>query len=637
MNSSAGMSADQQKYVHEAAKRTRLDGSKQYQDLHHSDNDRLRSLVDDFWADHEMLDKLPSPITIGGRIKFLILGAGIGGIISAVRLVQAGFAPDQIVIVEIGGGIGGTWYWNRYPGLHCDVEAYVYMPLLEETGYMPMHKYASGVEIRHYLVKLVERFGLSKRVLFRTQVTGLHWNYGTQMWRTDMTASRGPDGKAKEAMWVSAEFPILVSGLFPYPHVPKIPGLADFEGDMFHTSRWNYDLTGGSSDSPYPHMRNLASKRVGVIGTGATAIQIVPELAKYAKELYVFQRTPSQVFLRRQQETDIGRWIEDITASPGWQKERMENLAEHLNGEASPNSPNLVDDAWSKLKAYCAVLGSSQFGMITPDKIPEHIAKLQEMDADDTLQARKRISRIVRDKDTAEQLMPWYFTWCKRPTFSDFYLQAFNEPHVHLVDTDGKGIDSLSARGVVASGKEHPVDILIMATGYRSPGIDIIGRNKLSFSAKVAAKGASTLHGCCTHDFPNLFFVGPAQTAATASYSHALDVLCRHVAYIIAEAHKDIEPRSRKRHVVIEPTEVAEEAYAAKILEGAAFYSTLAVCTPNYVTLEGEATRPAEQAETIKRARSSMWYQGILSFERMLEAWRADRRMEGLEVTIISE
>jgi cation diffusion facilitator CzcD-associated flavoprotein CzcO len=215
MDPTTTVSPEQHKYAQEAAKRVRPEGTKQYEDLHYSKNDRLRSLVDDPFADHDALDKLASPIRSGDRIKFFVLGAGIGGILIAVRLVKSGFLPSQIVIVEVAGGIGGTWYWNRYPGIHCDVESYVYMPLLEEMGYVPTQKYASGVEIRSYLTQILERFELLDRVLYRTQINGLEWDEGTQTWRAGLTTRRGPEGKDKETLWMNAEFAILASGVFP--------------------------------------------------------------------------------------------------------------------------------------------------------------------------------------------------------------------------------------------------------------------------------------------------------------------------------------------------------------------------------------------------------------------------------------
>ncbi|KAF2248190.1 FAD/NAD(P)-binding domain-containing protein [Trematosphaeria pertusa] len=636
------MTPVQQKYMQEAAKRKRPEGTQQFQQLHFSDNDRLRGLVHDPFADHDALDKLPLPIQSGDRIKFLIMGAGIGGILNAVRLVQAGFAPDQIVLVEAAGGLGGTWYWNRYPGLHCDVESYVYMPLIEEMDYVPSHKYASGVEIRSYLTQVVERFRLSDRILYRTQLNGLQWDGSMRAWKIDMTTSRGPGGRDKSAFWVNADFVILVSGLFPYPQVPKIPGLTGFEGSMFHTSRWDYSVTGGSSDTPFPALDKLADKRVGIIGTGATAIQVVPEVAKYAKEVYVFQRTPSQVNSRGQRETDRTEWAERIATGPGWQKRRMENLAQLLCHHDTLEGVNLIDDEWSKLQAYCALMGSTKFGTITPDKVQEHIATMYTLDAEHAEKVRQRVLDIVKDKEIAEKLTPWYPTWCKRPTFSDLYLEAFNKPNVHLVDTAGKGVDSVTPHGIVAGGQEYPIDILIFCTGYRSPGyahgnpaasmgIEIMGREGRSLNEKITSQGASSLHGCISNGFPNLFWMGVSQASATANYTHTLDVMSAHVSSIIATGHDRMG--SKQQHgVVIEPLKDAEEAWAMRLMQGAAYFASVAVCTPGYITLEGEILEKMGDAVAgMKRARGSQWSEGIVSFTKELERWRGEG-MGGIEV-----
>ncbi|KAL2274240.1 hypothetical protein FJTKL_03587 [Diaporthe vaccinii] len=230
----------QKRYVTEAVRRKRADGMAQFQVLADSDDDRLRHLSDDPWADHAALDARPALISPGDRVKFLIMGAGIGGILNAVRLIQAGFSADQIRIVEIGGGIGGTWYWNRYPGLHCDVEAYIYMPLLEETGYMPSKKYAPAVEIRHHLEAVAKKFGLESQIVYRSRVDGLQWDESARAWNFDITASSGPKGQKKTTIRAQAEFVSLAVGLFPHPQYPQIPGLSSFKGDMF--PRWPYTI-----------------------------------------------------------------------------------------------------------------------------------------------------------------------------------------------------------------------------------------------------------------------------------------------------------------------------------------------------------------------------------------------------------
>lgn len=310
-----------------------------------------------------------------------------------------------------------------------------------------------------------------------------------------MTTGRGEGGKEKSTLSVNADICVLAGGIFPHPQVPKISGLKDFEGDMFHTARWDYAVTGGSSEDAFSELYGFRGKHVGYIGTGATAIQAVPEVAKYAKELFVFQRTPSQVNARNQSCTDPKQWTERIATGPGWQKTRVENLAQHISRNLPEGSVDLVDDVFSRLQAYCAIYGSERFIGLTPDKIPEYLEHIQAWNADHNDKARARISTVVDDKSTAEKLTPWYPTWCKRPTFSDAYLQAFNKPNVHLVDTDGKGIDGITRHAIVANGQEYPVDVLILSTGYRSPfvgggdpaartGINVVGRFNLNLSDK---------------------------------------------------------------------------------------------------------------------------------------------------------
>ncbi|KAH3976411.1 hypothetical protein HBH52_117930 [Parastagonospora nodorum] len=633
----------EQKYFTEAAKRLKKEGTDQFEELHFSTNERLRSLAGDPWADHAALDRLPLPVRDGGSIKFLITGTGFGGIIMAIKLVQAGFTAEQIVLVEAGGGVGGTWYWNRYPGLHCDVESYCYMPFLEETGYMPKQKYSSGVEIRRYMEYLVEHFGLKDRIIFRSQVRKLQWDGSSRNWQTTIKLGRGPDGQEEKTLSIQADFVTLASGLFPYPQVPRVPGLADFKGQMFHTSRWDYGITGGSYGTTFPEMEKLKGLRVGVIGTGATAIQIIPLLAKYAQELYIFQRTPSHVHTRGQKDTDPKEWREKIAAKPGWQKERVENLAERLAGHTEVD---LVNDNWSRLNAYLALIGSKRFGKIAPEKAKGHIDRMLLLDSEQSKKARARIPAVVKDGQTAEKLTAWYPTWCKRPTFSDVYLETFNNENVHLIDTDGKGIQRVTPNGIVANGQEYPVDILILSTGYRSPqaggdpgsrtDIEVIGRDDQKLSEKWEKDGVCTLHGVCSNGFPNFFWQSASQAGATANYSHIIDVMSEHIAGIIAQGHERRTDKSQK--VVIETSKAAEDEWGMRIAQDAAVFSAVSICTPGYMNLEGEAFKMPDANDhvaMIKKAKAAVWWAGLVDFTRMIEEWRSTGDLNGLQVTVV--
>ena len=233
--------------------------------------------------------------------EILVIGAGFGALLLWYRLMKAGFT--DVRFCEKGGDVGGTWYWNRYPGIACDVESYSYLPLLEEMGHIPTMKFASGFEILEYCQTMAERFGFYDLCLFHTTVEQTDWDEASGRWiiRTDRS----------DAM--KARFVVLANGILTTPKLAKIEGMENFEGEDFHTSRWNYHV-------------DLAGKRVGIIGTGATAVQAVPEIAKVAKELYVFQRTPSSIDVRDQRATteeEFAAWPDEAN----WAVKRRERLA----------------------------------------------------------------------------------------------------------------------------------------------------------------------------------------------------------------------------------------------------------------------------------------------------------------------
>ncbi|KAI2619544.1 FAD/NAD(P)-binding domain-containing protein [Hypomontagnella submonticulosa] len=636
----------QEKYTAEAQKRIRPEGADQYQILSQSDSDRLRHLADDIWADHAALDAQTPPLKAGDRPKFLIIGAGLGGISAAVRLIQAGFSADQIRLVETAGGVGGTWYWNRYPGLHCDVESYVYLPLLEDMGYMPSHKYAPGVEIRHYLQDVVKRWNLEDKILFRTKVDKLEWDESARLWKCDMTTGRGPTGAESTPLTVNAEFVWGTAGLLSKPQAPKLAGVGieGFKGDVFHTSLWNYDVTGGTSEEAFPVLSKLKDKRVGIIGTGATAIQVVPCLAQYAKEVYVFQRTPAAVYSRGQRPTDPEEW-KKIAGEPGWYEHRRDNLAGHISNCHPPGTPDLVNDEWSRQPAYAALVAGPKFAQVTPDQIPEVIGYFLAQDAENSARLRARIATVVKDKETAAKLTPWYPAWCKRPTFSDAYLESFNRPNVHLVDTDGKGVDSVTPSGLVANGVEVPLDIIVLSTGYRGPGADgadpsiragikVFGRGGKTISESWAATGPGTLHGYASHGFPNLFWLAPLQSGVSSNHAQALDVQCKAIAYVAAAAHERAGGPD-KSGLTVEVELAAQEAWSMKIMMGAGRFATMSICTPSYINNEGHLVDPkATQEDMMKRARASPYSGGILAFIKELQEWRDEGKLAGIEVTV---
>ncbi|MEV4898933.1 NAD(P)/FAD-dependent oxidoreductase, partial [Nonomuraea sp. NPDC055795] len=288
------------RYRQERDKRLRPDGNDQYLRL----TGRFASYADDPYTPRAPREPKDDHVTVA------FVGGGFAGLVTGARLKEAGVA--DVRIVEKGGDFGGTWYWNRYPGAQCDTASFVYMPLLEELGHMPTEKYAHAPEILEHCRRIGKHYGLYDNALFHTEVTGLEWDDERALWT--VTTDRGDR--------FTARFVAMGVGPLHVPKLPGIPGIDSFAGHSFHTSRWDYGYTGG--DPAGAPMDRLAGKRVAVIGTGATAVQCVPHLARACAELYVFQRTPSSVDVRDNRPTDP-EWFAGI-ATPGWQRRWLENF-----------------------------------------------------------------------------------------------------------------------------------------------------------------------------------------------------------------------------------------------------------------------------------------------------------------------
>ena len=585
------------KYLAERDKRLRDDGIDQYVAV----KAEFSHYIDDPYVEPGFTRE-----PVFDEVEFAIVGGGFGGLMMGARLREAGF--DSIRVVESAGDFGGTWYWNRYPGAMCDVESYCYLPLLEELGYMPRHKYSFAPEILEHSRNIARRYRLYDDALMQTSITGMVWVEADQRW--EISTNRGDRFKAR--------YVAMANGPLSRPKLPGIPGIGDFKGHTFHTSRWDYRYTGGDSSGG---LSGLKDKRVGIIGTGATAIQCVPHLGEWAKELYVFQRTPSSVDVRNNAPTDP-QWAASL--EPGWQKARMENFNILVSG--GDQDEDLVHDGWTdifrNLTGNAAKEASRKLGrrLTSPEKAElMALADYRKMN-----QVRARVDAIVNDPATAAALKPWYRQFCKRPCFHDEYLQTYNRPNVTLVDTHGRGVERLTEGGVVANGREYGLDCLIFATGFevgtsytRRAGYDIVGRGGVTLSEHWA-DGLRTLHGLTSHGFPNCFFLGFTQTAITISVPQALNEQANHVAHIVSAV--------RERGVgVLEPTAEAEEAYVQEIRSlarlGRRFYEE---CTPGYYNSEGET-------ENRKGFFSDMYGAGPLRFFEVLKAWR-EADMPGLSL-----
>ena len=533
-----------------------------------------------------------------GEIDVFVVGGGFGGLLTAARLREAGV--PNIRIADAGSDFGGTWYWNRYPGAACDIESYIYFPLLEETGYMPVERYSKAAEIRGHCRRIAERYDLYKDALFSTQVTGLNWDGAAARWTV-----RTNKGDA-----IRARFVVLTTGPLNRPKLPDIPGIESFGGHMFHTSRWDYDYTGGTATEP---MTGLADKRVGIIGTGATSVQCVPPLARDARHLTVFQRTPSGVDPRDNSQTDPEWWA---GLSPGWQKERMENFSAQFTAALPPE--DLVQDGWTVLaramRKKVAEAGPGADYMALHD-----LADFEKMQM-----TRDRVDSIVHDPETVEKLKAWYGVYCKRPCFSDNYLQAFNSPNVTLVQTGRAGVEQITETGAVVEGVEYPLDCLIFATGFdttstyakRSGGMTISGVGGKSLNQKWEG-GVSTLHGMHTRGFPNCFVISQTQAGMSPNFPHMISEQALHIAHIV-------EHCLDKGVGAVEPTAEAEGDWVQLIVQGViARRKIFENCTPGYYNNEG---RPSATAAT-----AGVYGPGPIEFAKLLRQWREGGDLAGLE------
>jgi cation diffusion facilitator CzcD-associated flavoprotein CzcO len=541
---------------------------------------------------------------VADEVDVVIVGGGIAGILAGAHLRKAGI--ERIRIVDQAGGIGGTWYWNRYPGVMCDIESYSYLPMLEELDYVPTRRYAFGEEIRCHLEAIAERFDLVADALFHTGVTRADWHEETARWQ--ISTDRGDQ--------VSCRWYVLAVGILNLLKLPAIAGMEDFAGRSFHTARWDYGYTGGGPDEP---LTSLADKIVALVGTGASGIQCVPPLAESAKHLYVFQRTPSAIGERgnRPTDPDFADGLE-----PGWQRDRMDNLQSIILGR--PVEVDQVDDGWTH--HWAAVHNPPRHkGMTTA----EYVRGAEALDYSVMEVHRGRVAELVADPATAEILKPYYRYLCKRPCFHDEYLPAFNNPKVTLIDCPA-GIERITPRGPVVNGQQYEVDCIIYGTGfeaeltplYRRAGHDIVGRGGVTLADKWAG-GSASLFGMMSRGFPNLFVMpAPGQQAVvTVNYTQLAVLGAEFVGGAVGLLEKEGVD-------VFDVSAEAEEAWTQKIvdsfIDGSAVMSA---CTPSRINNEGhpEAMNP----------RNGNYGRGMgdwFAYRDLLEHWLEAGDFEGLEI-----
>jgi cyclohexanone monooxygenase len=610
-----------QRYREERDKRLRRDGIAQY-----------RRVTGDLAEDPYMPVVPREPKR--DHVTFTFIGGGFAGLVTGARLKEAGVG--DVRIVDKAGDFGGTWYWNRYPGAQCDTASFVYMPLLEETGHMPTEKYARAPEILEHCRRIGDQFGLYDKALFHTEVSDLEWDDRCDVWI--VRTNRGDE--------FTTQFLGMGTGPLHVAKLPDIPGIESFRGQSFHTSRWDYAYTGGDPDGA--PMENLADKRVAVIGTGATGIQCIPHLARDAGELFVFQRTPSSVDVRNNIPTDP-EWFAQI-ATPGWQKRWLENFTANTMGAMGMgNDEDLVMDGWTDLARRVKANifeAMSTGGGFSADTLMEafedaDFAKMEEI--------RARAESVVEDPETADNLKAWYRQLCKRPCFHDEYLQSYNRPAVHLVHTDGKGVERITEKGLMALGKEYEVDCIIYATGFEvgtgytsRAGYDPRGRDGLELS-DYWAEGMRTMHGIHVHNFPNMFIVQLTQGSNhIANVPHNLSESGTTIAAIVKHA-------ADHGHRVVEVGAEAEEAWLQLLLSGNPLAQLLGrrdgspdgesggggfggifgalECTPGYYNNEGQKPAKAQRYDFLG------YPGGPLGFFDYIDRWRASGSFEGLVFT----
>ena len=584
-----------ERYAAERDKRLRADGNEQYVE------------VTGQFA-HYVEDPYVTPVERDPKfdeVEVAFIGGGFAGLVTGARLKQAGI--DDVRIIEKGGDVGGTWYWNRYPGAQCDTAAFIYLPLLEETGHMPSEKYTHAPEILEHCRRIATHFGLYDDACLSTEVTGVEWDESTFRWT--IRTNRGDAMRAK--------YLAMGTGPLHRPKLPGIPGIGTFAGHSFHTSRWDYDYTGG--DPAGAPLTGLADKRVGIIGTGATAVQCIPHLSRSAGELFVFQRTPSSIDIRNNHEIDPD-WFETLEA--GWQQKWLMNFTILQTGGFADE--DLVKDGWTDIsqrirdRVMADAVGDGEFTV-------EAFRKAYEDSDDEKMtEIRDRVNAIVADEATAEKLKPWYRQLCKRPCFHDQYLDSYNNPNTHLVDTGGKGVERIDETGVWVNGEHHDLDCLIYASGFevgteftRRSGFDLIGRGAEKLSEHWS-EGMQSLHGIHVHGFPNLFVVGPTQGANLISnIPHNLTEAGATIAAIIVHAEAIGADE-------VEVTAEAERDWVARIESGTRGVFGNLECTPGYYNNEGQ--------ELGRQGLLAGGYpDGPVAYFQYIDGWRTSGSFDGLE------
>ena len=593
------------RYRQQRDRRIRSDGQQQYQRTSGSD--------DGTYA-HDPHQSVTPREAIHEDLEVAVLGAGWSGLLTSVHLRKAGVA--QIRNIDHAGDFGGVWYWNRYPGVQCDNDAYCYLPMLEEMGFMPSQKFCDGHEIYRYCQSIARRFDLYENALFHTRVTALRWDESIRRWQ--VSTNRGDE--------IRARFVVMANGGLNIPKLPAIPGLSEYAGKVFHTARWDYGYTGGSHTEP--ELSRLGDKRVAIVGTGATAVQAIPALAHHAKQLYVLQRTPSAVDHRPNPKTDIN-WSASL--SPGWQQARIANFHRFAIAGPLPGEQDLICDFWTEINRN---LNEELLAEGIELSLEDYLARREVMDYRVMERLRRRIATMVDDPKNVSMLTPWFRFFCKRPLSSNAYYPVFNRDNVSLFDVSAtQGVERVTANGFVVDDVEYAVDCIIFASGFevtsdldRRWGIDVItGRDGQSLYTHWD-DGYTTYHGMATRGFPNLLFVGFYQGGFNATTTETYNRQGEHIAYIVREALSC-------GVTALEPELAAEAEWVTHVRATAFDVSDLQrECTPSYFNNEGQAHIGKDGKPRHRWYLGEAYGPGWDAFQQLLGEWREQGDLRGFEL-----
>jgi len=477
------------------------------------------------------------------QFDVIIVGAGFGGIGAAIQLSRMGY--DDILIVDREDDLGGTWHVNRYPGLAVDIPSTTYSYWFEPNPYWS-RLFAPGPELKRYADRIADKYDVRRYMRFNTTVEGARWDEDAQLWR--VTPAGGET--------LTARFLITATGFLSQPHTPDIPGIANFDGRIIHTTAWDesYDFEG---------------RRVGIIGTGATAVQLIPELAKQVADLTVYQRTAIHVVPK----IDF--------AIP----EAMQRLFARV--PLVHRALRWVTDTLFELMMVTGVLHYRQFRRL-------NIA------AADLAKINRFVS--IRDKELRRKLTPDYDFGCKRPTWSNDYYRTFTKPHVHL---ETNSIERIEPDGIVtADGHKTVIDTLVLATGFdlwdaNFPAIEVVGREGRNLGKWWRDNRFQAYQGVSIPYFPNYLSLASPYAFSGLSFFNTMEYQMRHMGRLFDEL-------KRRGATTFEVTEEANARFLdrmTELLDNSVFY--YGDCTTSrsyYFNHSGEATllRPTSTRNAVQ-------------------------------------